>query len=163
MPAVTVETAAMIAGAALVVALVALLLSAWLILRTRRLSRLSAFRPQMPADLQSTVESEVARLDALIRQVEDVRARLPTVEGQAASGLQRIGIVRFNPFADTGGQQSFVVALLDARNSGVLISSLHSRQQTRVYVKQITEGRSETQLSDEETAALRQAGAVPSN
>jgi hypothetical protein len=155
---VTVETATIVAGAALVVALLALLLSVWLALRTRRLSRLSAFRPQMPADLQNTVESEVARLDALIRQVEDVRTRLPLVEGQAASSLQRIGIVRFNPFADTGGQQSFVLALLDARKSGFLVTSLHSRQQTRVYMKQVTEGRSETQLSDEENEALRQAG-----
>lgn len=160
MPAVTVETASVVAVAALIVALLALLLALWLILRTRRLARQSAFRPAMPADLQGKVEAEVARLDALIRQVESMRTRLPTVEGQAASSLQRIGIVRFNPFADTGGQQSFVVALLDAHGSGVLISSLHSRQQTRVYMKQVTEGRSETQLSEEESEALRQAGAI---
>ena len=158
MPAVTVETASLVAIGALIVALLALLLAFWLILRTRRLARHSAFRPEMPADLQRKVEGEAARIDALIREVEDVRNRLPPVERRAASSLQRIGVVRFNPFADTGGQQSFVVALLDARNTGVLISSLHSRQQTRVYMKQITEGRTETQLSEEELEALRQAG-----
>jgi hypothetical protein len=155
---VTTETAAIVAGAALILALLALLLCLWLILRMRRLSRLSAFRPQMPADLQSAVEREVGRLDSLIAQVEEVRGRLPTVERQAGSSIQRMGIVRFSAFSDTGGQQSFVVALLDARSSGILISSLHSRQQTRVYMKQITEGRSDTQLSDEEVEALRQAG-----
>ena len=158
MPAVTVETASVVAIGALIVALLALLLAFWLILRTRRLARQSAFRPEMPADLQRKVEGEAARIDALMREVVDVRNRLPTVEGRAASSLQRIGVVRFNPFADTGGQQSFVVALLDARNTGVLISSLHSRQQTRVYMKTITEGRAETQLSEEEVEALRQAG-----
>jgi hypothetical protein len=158
MPAVSVETAAILSGAALVVALVALLLGLWLVMRTRRLARMSTFRPQMPADLQGAVAAEAARLDALIAQVEDVRRRLPAVEGQATAALQHIGIVRFNPFADTGGQQSFVVALLDARQSGLVISSLHSRQGTRVYMKQVTEGRSETQLSEEESAALRQAG-----
>ena len=158
MPAVTVETASVVAVAALVIALLALLLALWLVLRTRRLARQSAFRPQMPADLQSKVEAEAMRLDGLISQVEELRGRLPTVEGRASASLQRIGVVRFNPFADTGGQQSFVVALLDARNTGVLISSLHSRQQTRVYMKQITEGRSDTQLSEEEVEALRQAG-----
>ncbi len=158
MPAVTAETATLVAGVALIVGLLALLLALWLVSRTRGLARQSAFRPEMPADLQRKVEAEVIRLDALIRQVEDIRGRLPTIEGQAGSALQRIGIVRFNPFEDTGGQQSFVVALLDAHSSGFLISSHHSRQQTRVYMKQVTEGRTETQLSEEETEALRQAG-----
>lgn len=158
MPAVTIETAAIVAGAALVLALLALLLSLWLILRTRRLARLGAFRPQMPADLQSAVEREIGRLDALIGRVDELNGRLPTVERRASSALQRVGVVRFTAFADTGGQQSFVVALLDAQSSGLLISSLHSRQQTRIYMKQVTEGRSDTQLSDEENEALRLAG-----
>ena len=65
-------------------------------------------------------------------------------------------MVRFNPFEDTGGQQSFALAMLDARGSGVVISSLHSRQATRVYLKQITEGKSDTQLGNEEAEAIRQ-------
>jgi hypothetical protein len=158
MPAVTTEAVAAVAAAALVAALIALLLALWLIIRTRRLARLSAFHPQMPADLQRTVESEMERLDMLIRELADVRQRLSSVERDASAAVQRIGIVRFNPFSDTGGQQSFVLALLDAAASGFLISSLHSRQQTRVYLKQITEGRSETALSEEERQALRNAG-----
>lgn len=152
------DTATVLAGAALVVALASLLLGMWLLLRTRRLTRLSTFRPQTPADLQAALEREVERLDALAKLVEDVRGRLPTVEERAMASVQRVGIVRFNPYGDTGGQQSFVLALLDARLSGFVISSLHSRQATRVYLKQINAGRSETQLSEEETEALRQAG-----
>ena len=154
----TIETLTMLAGAALLVAGVALLVAVWLVARTRSLARLGAFRPEMPADLQSAVERETARLDEIARLVEDVRTRVPAVERQALVSVQRIGIVRFNPFADTGGQQSFAVAMVDGRGSGIIISSLHSRQQTRVYLKQVTEGRSETPLSDEETQALRQAG-----
>jgi len=151
------DTAAYIAIAALIVGAPALLLALWVLLRSRRLSRLSAFRPQMPADLQATVERESNRLDQLTVRVQDLSGRLPVAETRSTLSLQRVGVVRFNPFEDTGGQQSFALAMLDARGSGVVISSLHSRQATRVYLKQITEGKSDTQLGNEEAEAIRQA------
>jgi hypothetical protein len=153
----TSDTAAYIAIAALVVGLLALLLAIWLVLRTRRLTRLSTFRPQMPADLQDRVERESTRLDELTARVSDLGGRMPPVEGRSAASLQRVGIVRFNPFEDTGGQQSFAVALLDSKGNGFVISSLHSRQATRLYLKQISQGKSDTQLGDEEAEAIRQA------
>ena len=153
----TSETAAYIAIAALVLGLLALLLAIWLVLRTRRLTRLSAFRPEMPAHLQDRVERESTRLDELTARVQDLGGRLPPVESRSTASLQRVGIVRFNPFEDTGGQQSFAVALLDAGGTGFVISSLHSRQATRLYLKQITQGKSETTLGDEEAEAIRQA------
>lgn len=153
----TVDTVSVLAAAALIVALFALLLALWLVLRTMRLARLSAFRPQMPADLQTRLDSEIARADRLSAQVQDLATRLPVVERQSSAALQRVGIVRYNPFADTGGQQSFAVALLDSRGSGFVISSLHSRQATRIYLKQVSAGRSDTALSDEESEAIRQA------
>lgn len=153
----TAEAAGYLAIAAIVIGALALLLAVWVWLRARRLSRLSAFRPQMPADLQATVEREARRLDELTLRVQDLGGRMPTVEKQASASLQRVGVVRFNPFPDTGGQQSFAVALLDSKGSGVVISSLHSRAATRVYLKQITQGRSESQLGDEEAEALKQA------
>jgi Protein of unknown function (DUF4446) len=151
------DTAALIAIAALVVGGLALLLAVWVLLRTRQLARMGKFRPQMPEDLQDTVERETERLDQLTLRVQDLNGRLPVVEGRSTVSLQRVGIVRFNPFADTGGQQSFAVALLDSRGSGFVISSLHSRQATRVYLKQVTDGKSETPLGDEEAQAIAQA------
>jgi hypothetical protein len=65
--------------------------------------------------------------------------------------------VRFNPFEDTGGNQSFALAILDAQGNGIVVSSLHSRTGTRFYGKAITGGRGETALSDEEAEALRLA------
>jgi hypothetical protein len=155
---VSTETAALIGGAALVVGLLALLLGIWLVLRTRRLARLSDFRPQMPESLQAALEREVERLEALARQVDDLGRRLPPVEQRSMAAVQRVGIVRFNPYSDTGGQQSFSLAMLDGQQSGYVLTSLHSRQQTRVYLKQISGGQSDTPLSDEEAQALRQAG-----
>ena len=151
------ETATYVAVAALVVGAVALLLAIWLSLRTSRLSRLAAFRPEMPASLQEKVEREGRRLDDLTLRVQDVSGRLPSVEGRSTVSLQKVGIVRFNPYEDTGGQQSFAIALLDSRGTGFVISSLHSRQATRLYMKQVTEGRSEIALGDEEAEAIKQA------
>jgi hypothetical protein len=67
--------------------------------------------------------------------------------------------VRFNPFEDTGGNQSFALALLDAEGNGWVLSSLHARSGTRVYAKAIREGRADGALSDEEAAAIKQATA----
>ena len=77
----------------------------------------------------------------------------------AAQGLssQKISLVRFNPFGDTGGDQSFSLAVLDAHDSGYVLTSIHGRQGTRVYVKPIDFGDSKYPLSDEERQALNQA------
>jgi len=72
--------------------------------------------------------------------------------------IQKIGLVRFNPFKDTGGDQSFILSLLDAHNTGVVISGLYSRTGTRWYAKKVVVGKgSEHELSDEEVKAVHQA------
>ncbi len=75
--------------------------------------------------------------------------------------FSRVGLVRYNPFEETGGNQSFALALLDVEGNGWVLSSLHARTGTRVYAKAIARGRSDTALSDEESEAIRKAsGAV---
>lgn len=67
----------------------------------------------------------------------------------------KIHLTRFNPFNDLGGDQSFILCLLDNSSSGVIITSLHTRDSTRVYAKAIKNGQSpEAALSKEETKAL---------
>jgi hypothetical protein len=68
-----------------------------------------------------------------------------------------LGLVRFDAFDDTAGGQSFALALLDDRADGVVLSSLHSRQATRIYVKRIVAGQSDLPLSGEEARALQEA------
>jgi hypothetical protein len=154
------EMSATLSVVALVVAVLALLAVIWLALwgRRRRGGRRSvdASNP----DLQAAVDSAIKRLDELGRRVDGVTGRLPVVEEQGKRAVQHVGIVRFNPFEDTGGNQSFALALLDSQRDGFVVSSLHSRQNTRIYLKAITAGRSETALSDEESEALRKAGGV---
>lgn len=98
------------------------------------------------------------------KQVETVSKHLHKLdqayERLAATGSlasQKISIVRFNPFGDTGGDQSFVLAVLDAHDSGYVLTSIHGREGTRVYVKPVDYNKSKYPLSDEEKQALSQA------
>ncbi len=70
--------------------------------------------------------------------------------------LQKIGFKRFNPFTNTGGNQSFTFCLLDENNTGIVISSLHSRESTRLYAKEIIKGKSSNiSLSTEEQEVIK--------
>lgn len=72
--------------------------------------------------------------------------------------IQKIGLVRFNPFNDTGGDQSFILALIDEKDSGVVVSGLHTRNGTRWYAKEIHNGKGvDHELSDDELKAIKSA------
>lgn len=71
--------------------------------------------------------------------------------------IQKIGVVRFNPFAETGGNMSFALALLDGHGNGIVISSLHSREATRIYAKNVEGGVSKSPLTEEEKQAIAEA------
>lgn len=90
-------------------------------------------------------------------QVDRLDGRTAEVESELRTALGHVGLVRYNPFEDTGGQLSFALAILDGAGNGFVVNSLHARQGTRVYAKAISGGRAESTLSDEESAAVRQA------
>jgi hypothetical protein len=97
---------------------------------------------------------EKKKLDQLVKEAEKLKK-------EQIFGIQKIGLVRYNPFAETGGDQSFCLSVLDGRDSGLVISSLHSRDTTRVYAKPVKNGRaSGYELSDEEKLAIKRAKKV---
>lgn len=87
----------------------------------------------------------------------EIEAFHATIDARTRRSIQHIGLVRFNPFEDTGSDQSFAIALLDDARDGVVISSLHGRSNTRVFAKPVSGGVSAHTLSDEETQAIRTA------
>jgi len=108
-----------------------------------------------------SLESKLARQFKRSAEIEDRLHELESeqkklaVTGSLAS--QKISIVRFNPFGDTGGDQSFSLAVLDAQDSGYVLTSIHGRGGTRVYVKPLDFGKGKYSLSSEEQQALAQA------
>lgn len=76
---------------------------------------------------------------------------------QKSAGLRYWSLVKFNPFADVGGQESFVVILLDEQKNGIVLTNLHGRGNSRFYIKKVTAGHPEQNLSQEEKQALDKA------
>jgi hypothetical protein len=129
--------------------------------RTRRLdARLNGItRGTEGRSLEAILDAHLEKVFAVSRQLDDVAARTAILESAQRRAFQRVGLVRYNPFEETGGNQSFALALLDADGDGWVLSSLHARSGTRVYAKAIKAGRAEAGLSAEETEALKQATA----
>lgn len=85
--------------------------------------------------------------------------RVNKLADQLERAIQRVGVVRYNPFEDTGSNQSFVLAMLDARGDGFVLSTLHSRQATRMFLKPVSAGKADSAVSAEEAEAIRIAAA----
>jgi hypothetical protein len=97
--------------------------------------------------------------DLTRKDVIDLKKTLSEVRQESSFNLKAWGLVRFNPFSETGGNQSFSLAVLDEHRSGLVITSLHTRDGTRVYAKLVNEGvAQDADLSKEELLAIKQAG-----
>jgi Protein of unknown function (DUF4446) len=107
--------------------------------------------------LDELLDKQFGRLDTIAERVEALNRLHRELEALSQQSIQKVGVIRFNPFADTGGDQSFAVALLDAAGNGVVLSSLHGRADTRIFAKSVQAGRSKHALSDEEQDAIRKA------
>lgn len=99
-----------------------------------------------------------AGMEKLNSQQTETSANLSALRESSRGFVQKVAIKRFNPFGDTGSDQSFILVLLDENGTGAVLSSLHGRSGTRVYAKPITEGEpGEYELSDEEREVLSSA------
>ena len=91
------------------------------------------------------------------KQIKDLEKEILKMQGDAKSYIQKVALMRFNPFDELGGDHSFTLALLDAHDNGIIFTGLHTRERTRVYVKNIVEGKSPIELSKEEERVLKEA------
>lgn len=116
------------------------------------------FSGKQAQDLESVLlaqTKEISELDKEIQELFEISNRLHAL---CQKSIHKVGIIRFNPFKDIGGDQSFALALLDGKNSGIVISSLHTREGTRIYSKPIIKGESEKYtLTEEEKQAIKTA------
>lgn len=107
-------------------------------------------------DLKTILTQILNQLDLNEKEIFELKKTLAQLKINLRSSFQKIGFIRFNPFSQTGGDQSFSLALLDGKNDGLVISSLHSRETTRLYTKTIKSGKAEGyELSKEESKAIQ--------
>lgn len=109
-------------------------------------------------NLSTLLETILSEVELSRKEVQEISRRCDKIEQDGAFHVQKIGLLRFNPFTDTGGNQSFILAILNGKEDGVLISSLHGRTGTRWYAKTVKAGKGlEHQLSNEEREAMKKA------
>lgn len=89
--------------------------------------------------------------------IEALTKKFGELEEKGLLHIQKIGFVRFNPFNETGGDHSFSLAVLDASDTGFVLTALHTRERTRLYAKAICTGKGEHDLSKEELQAIKKA------
>ena len=99
----------------------------------------------------------LAQFKGLEENFEKISEELENLKKESKFSVQKIGIVRYNPFSEVGGDQSFSIALLNGNNDGIVITSLYAREENRVYGKPIKAGVSEYSLSEEEKQAIEKA------
>ena len=148
----------------------ALIALAWAVAVSIRLRRM---RTQQAAVLgahgQRDLVAHASELDEAFRALRDhvdvvhstIDARLAEAESRLDHAITYRGLVRFDAYNELSGRQSTSIALLDASGSGIVVSSIHHRDQARVYAKQVHEGRAELELAPEEQEAVRMAMAAP--
>jgi len=136
-------------------------LAGWIITRRQLLALERRFTAALGADtnqpLEETLATYLSRVEAVDQRLLQLNTEYERLAVTNSLASQKISIVRFNPFGDTGGDQSFSLAVLDAHNSGYVLTSIHGRQGTRIYVKPVDFAKSKYGLSAEEQQALAQA------
>jgi hypothetical protein len=155
------STAGIVALAAAGAALVALIVAVVCLIRLRRLR--ADQRVVLGDRERRDLVEQGAQLERHFRDlhtyVEDVAGklteRLATAEERLDGAIAHSAMVRYDAYNEMSGQQSTTIALLDSRRSGVVVSSIHHRDQARVYAKQVTDGKGELELSPEEEEAVR--------
>jgi hypothetical protein len=131
----------------------------------RHLRRMRTDQQVVLGEERADLVSHAAALDASFRTLHDyvtdvaerLDARMGVAEGRLDGAIAHWGLIRYDAYNEMSGRQSTSIALLDSSRSGVVLSSIHHRDQARLYAKQVSEGKGELRLSPEEEEALRLA------
>jgi len=152
------STAAWIAIGAGIVAVVALVLTAWIWLRVQRLKAgQEVLLGGGTGDLVDFAVSLQGRIDDLHRAVDEIAAGLVRVDRRADESVRNVSIVRYDAYEDTGGHQSASLAVLDSRRTGVVVTAIQGRDYARIYMKELDRGKASVALSPEEAEAVERA------
>ncbi len=108
--------------------------------------------------LKTVLENLLKDVNFQEKEIEQLKEYTEKLDKEGKFHVQKLGLIRFNPFKDTGGDQSFVLSILDGNDTGVIISGLYSRSGTRWYAKKVANGKGvEYELSEEEKKSVKEA------
>lgn len=107
-------------------------------------------------DIRNKFKELIELINEFDKRGTQVEKHLRQVQKDGLYHIQKVAVLRYNPYNDTGGDQSFTAAMLDGSLNGLILTSLHSRSGTRIYIKSINKGKSDLDLSKEEGKVLKE-------
>lgn len=108
-------------------------------------------------NIEEDLENYMYRVERVERQNAEIISYCKNLDDEVAKCIQKVGMVRYSAFKDTGSDLSFAVAMLDEKNDGVVFNGIYSREMSNIYAKPVKNGVSEYTLSEEEKEAIRRA------
>ena len=108
-------------------------------------------------NIEQDLENYMYRVERVERQNAEIISYCKNLDDEVAKCIQKVGMVRYSAFKDTGSDLSFAVAMLDENNDGVVFNGIYSREMSNIYAKPVKKGVSEYTLSEEEKEAIRRA------
>jgi hypothetical protein len=134
----------------LIISVLALALCGFVWWQNRSLAQLKKifFTGTKTVNLEEITLQLIQRLKISEEEQRQLKQNLKDLQQHGKFAIQKIGLVRFNPFGDGGGNFSFCLALLDARDNGIVVTSMYGREQNRIYAKKINGGQSDNQLNE---------------
>ncbi len=118
----------------------------------------SLFPKSGERQIRRKFEEVLTSISNFDKKLSVLKGGLEKLEVEGLRHVQRVGFLRYNPYDETGGDQSFTIAILDYKGNGFVLTSLHARSGTRVFAKPIFDGKSEKyKLSKEEDEVLKKA------
>ena len=122
------------------------------------------FNGKKAKDLEKVILENKGRIQKISEETENLYSITSKINQHSLKSIHKMGLIRFNPFREIGGDQSFSLALLDDENTGAVISSLYSREGVRIYAKSIQKGQSvKYPLTEEEKQAISIASIEKNN
>lgn len=108
-------------------------------------------------DIEEDLENYMYRVERVEKQNAEITDFIQKLDNDFEKSIQKVGIVRYNAYKDTGSDLSFTLAMLDENNNGVVLNGIYSRETSNIYAKPVENGKSTYILSEEEQEAIRRA------
>lgn len=108
-------------------------------------------------DIEEDLENYMYRVERVEKQNAELRETINIIDNTMSDCIQKVGIVRYNAFKDTGSDLSFALALLNEKNTGVVLNGIYSREMSNIYAKPVESGKSKYTISEEEKEAIQKA------
>lgn len=138
-----------------IIAAVVIIILIWILLLELRLKKL--FAGTKAKNLEEMIILVGKKMNELHNSQEETSKHLAEIDNRLNKSIRNIETIRFNPFVDGGGNQSFAIAFLNDERNGVVMSSLYARDRMSIFAKPIINGKSDFELSQEEKEVLEKA------